>query len=140
MRDDALKIMSESDVVVFPSLKPEGFGLTVAEAMHLGKPVIAAPVGGTAELVQNGVTGLAVEPGDVGALAQAVRDLLDDRERAQALGSRGKRFIEQLVSDQNALVFQRLLEDVATGDFGRQRRTYGRISQRWRRRRRAGDG
>ena len=58
MRHDVLGIVAESDSVVFPSLWPEGFGLAVAEAMELGRPVIATTTGGTAEMIEDGVTGL----------------------------------------------------------------------------------
>jgi glycosyltransferase involved in cell wall biosynthesis len=67
-----------ADVVVVPS-RWEGFGLIAAEAMRAGLPVIASRVGGLVEIVEDGVTGVLVPPGDTAALVSALRDTSDDR-------------------------------------------------------------
>jgi glycosyltransferase involved in cell wall biosynthesis len=51
---------------------------------------VATRVGGTPDLVEDGRTGLLVEPGDVSALAGAIGGLLDDPERARQMGERGR--------------------------------------------------
>src|SRR5215207_10696060 len=56
----------------------EGFGLTVAEGMWKGRPVVASRVGGIQDQVVDGETGLLVDPGDLAAFGRAVRRLLDD--------------------------------------------------------------
>lgn len=63
------------DVLVVPSLVPESFSLVAHEAQALGIPVVASRIGALPELVQDGVNGLLVPPGDVGALARALRRL-----------------------------------------------------------------
>jgi trehalose synthase len=73
-------------VVVQKSLA-EGFGLTVAEAMWKGRPVVASRVGGIQDQIQDGETGLLVDPEDLDAFADAVVDLLERPERAARLGA-----------------------------------------------------
>ena len=63
--------------------------------MALGKPVVAARSGGNAELVDDGVTGLLVPPGNADALAAAVVELIDDPTRRAALGAAGRRRVER---------------------------------------------
>lgn len=65
-----------SDLVLTPSVEPEAFGRTAAEAGAMGKPVIAADHGGAREVVDQGVTGWRVAPGDPDALAAAISTAL----------------------------------------------------------------
>lgn len=78
------------DILVLASSQPEPFGLVVVEAMASGRPVIATAHGGPCELIEDGVTGLLVTPRDAGALAAAIRSLVDDRDRAHAMGGAGR--------------------------------------------------
>jgi glycosyltransferase involved in cell wall biosynthesis len=64
----------------------EGFGMAMAEAMSFGLPVIAVASGASPEMVEDGVTGILVPPGDVGALADAIVDLASDEPRAAEMG------------------------------------------------------
>jgi glycosyltransferase involved in cell wall biosynthesis len=64
---------ARTDVLVFPSECEETFGLSMVEAMAMGLPVIASRVGAIPEIVQDGVNGLIVPPGDAEALATALR-------------------------------------------------------------------
>jgi L-malate glycosyltransferase len=73
------------DVAVAPSVN-EGFSLALAEAMAAGCAVIASKVGGMAEMVEDGVTGLLVPPDDEEALAAALIKLLDDGQLRLRLG------------------------------------------------------
>ncbi|HEY2805134.1 MAG TPA: glycosyltransferase family 4 protein [Gemmatimonadales bacterium] len=66
------KLYPEFDVVVHFSTRPEPFGRVVAEALASGVPVIAARAGGPLEIVEDGVTGWLVEPGDVTAMSAAM--------------------------------------------------------------------
>jgi len=86
-----------ADVLVVPS-RWEGFGLNAAEAMRAGLAVIASRVGGLAEVVEDGVTGVLIPPEDVGALLAALRDVSDDR--LQAMGRAGRqRFLRHFTMD-----------------------------------------
>ena len=82
-------VFERNDVVVVPS-HGEGFGMVALEAMERGRPVVASAVGGLPEIVEDGVTGLLVPPGDVEALGNALRELAEDSERAQAMGAAGR--------------------------------------------------
>src|SRR4029453_8125800 len=85
------------DVFVLPSLM-EGHPLAVLEAMAAGKPIVATTVGGLAEAMEDGVSGLLVPPGDADALAEAVVSLLRDPERAARLGREARRALEERFS------------------------------------------
>jgi glycosyltransferase involved in cell wall biosynthesis len=108
MRQDAVAIMGQSDVVVFNSLWPEGFGLAVAEALEQGIPVVSTALGGTAEMIEDGVTGIKVEPGDVAGLSQAIMRLLANPQEARGMALAGQQRIRQLLSVKNV----RRLEDI----------------------------
>jgi glycosyltransferase involved in cell wall biosynthesis len=75
----------EADLFVLPS-RGENLPITILEAMAIGLPVVATRVGGIAELVQDCVTGLLVEPDDADGLADALAALVGDRERRIAMG------------------------------------------------------
>ena len=97
--DDVLAALAHASVAVVPSLWPEPFGLVAVEAMAAGRPVVASAVGGLAELVDPGVTGTLVAPGDVGALARAVRALTGDPVSAARLGEAGRHRAERYATD-----------------------------------------
>jgi glycosyltransferase involved in cell wall biosynthesis len=86
--DDAAGLMRNVDVLVAPSHQ-EPFGTVVAEAMAAGTPVVATRVGGLPEVVEDGVSGRLVEPGDSPALAAAVLDVLARREQMGAAARAG---------------------------------------------------
>jgi glycosyltransferase involved in cell wall biosynthesis len=111
-RQDSLGIIAESDVIVFHSLWPEGFGLAVAEAMELGRPVVSTRVGGTVELIEDGVTGLSVEPADIVGMSRAICELLDDPEKANILAKAGQKHTKQILSLNNIQKLQSVLEDL----------------------------
>ena len=82
----ALEAVRRCTLLVAPSIVPETFGLGVLEAMALGKPVVASRLGGLAELVADGESGLLVPPGDPAALAAAIARLLADAPVRAAMG------------------------------------------------------
>jgi glycosyltransferase involved in cell wall biosynthesis len=92
-RSDVPRLMAAADVFALPSAW-EARALVVQEAMAAGTPVVASDVGGLPELV--GDAGVLVPPGDPGALATAVRGLLDGPDRAAALGAAGRRRYDAL--------------------------------------------
>ena len=83
--DGAAGLMPALDVLVVPSHQ-EPFGTVLAEAMNAGTPVVATRVGGLAEVVDDGVTGRLVAPGDPAALADAVLEVLARRDEMGAAG------------------------------------------------------
>ena len=74
------------EVFAFPSRWPEGFGLTLIEAMAAGKPVIGTRMGAVSDIIRHEVDGLLVPPEDPVALAEAIARLLQDHALAERLG------------------------------------------------------
>jgi glycosyltransferase involved in cell wall biosynthesis len=68
----------------------ESFGFVVAEAMACGKPVIAARSPGPSEIIDPGVTGILVEPGDVPGMARELLSLVEDPLRRERMGAAGR--------------------------------------------------
>ena len=85
--EDIVSFYQDADIVVFPTMMEEGFGLTAAEALACGKPVIYANYPAIREAT--GGIGLPVTIGDADALAQAMQELLRDPDRRHALGRDG---------------------------------------------------
>ena len=92
---DAAGLLRHLDVLVAPS-REEPFGTVLAEAMAVGTPVVATRVGGLAETVADGTTGLLVAPGDPAALARAVLHVLDHRD---AMGAAARRHARRFGAD-----------------------------------------
>jgi glycosyltransferase involved in cell wall biosynthesis len=89
-----LQYYQATDILINPSFS-ESFGMSLVEAMACERPVIATRVGGMQEIVQHGTTGLMVERNDAAALAEAIVQLLADREMRATMGKAGrKRAIE----------------------------------------------
>lgn len=93
-RSDARRLLPAFDLVVIPSIAREGLGLAALEAMDAARPVIASRVGGLAEVIEDGRTGVLVPPGDPEALAGAIGALLDHPERGRALGEAARWHVE----------------------------------------------
>ena len=88
-RDDIPRLLAACDVVVHTSIWPEPFGRVLVEALLAGRPLVASNAGGVREVVEDGVTGLLVAPGDVTGLAAAIAALRDDPARAASLAAAG---------------------------------------------------
>ncbi len=89
-REDALQVMAGLDVLVHASLLPDPLPTVLIEAMALGLPVVAADGGGVREIVEDGVTGMVVPPGDVRAMSAAVVKMLSDLTEARDMGEAGR--------------------------------------------------
>lgn len=98
-----------AEVFAMPS-RAEGFGLVYLEAMYHGKPCVAGNRDAAREVVHDGVTGLLVEPGDVGQLREALLRLLQDPAEAARLGRAGRaRLDEQFTYEHFAARFRQAL-------------------------------
>ena len=104
-RSDIPEILASCDLAVLPS-RAEGLPNAVLEYMAAGLPTIASRVGGTAELVQDGVTGLLVPAEDANALAGALLQFLRNPERARQIANNGQRFAVENFS------FERLIREI----------------------------
>ena len=92
--DEVARLLIRSHLMVMPSLR-ESFGVAALEASAAGRAVVATRLGGIPEVVRDGVTGLLVPPGDVGALAQAIIKLGRDRATLYRMGEAGRRFVQE---------------------------------------------
>jgi glycosyltransferase involved in cell wall biosynthesis len=88
-RKDSPDLMAAADLLILPSLA-EAFGLVLTEALYLGAPVVATRVGGIPEIVDDGLDGALVNPGDSKALADAIVGLLEDSERRSKMAGAGR--------------------------------------------------
>jgi len=99
--ENVIKLMAAIDIFVVPS-RFEGFGLTAAEAMAAGKPVIASAIFGLKEVVTDNETGILFPVNNVVALKSAIRRLLDNPELREKFGKAGK---ERVNSDFSAELY-----------------------------------
>jgi glycosyltransferase involved in cell wall biosynthesis len=95
--EEVYRLYSVMNIVAVPSVF-EGFGLSAAEAMAAGLPVVASSVGGLTEIVDDGVAGILLEPGSSLAAKQALCKLLANRNLSEAMGQRGQKRIGNLFS------------------------------------------
>jgi len=107
-RDDVPELMKAMDIYVQPSLR-EAFGITIAEAMYSGLPVVATNVGGIPEIVIDGETGILIPPIDAGAIAKALIYLIENPHIAKKMGKKGK---EVVLSRFTGEVYAKKLEEL----------------------------
>lgn len=88
-REDIPQLMRLVDVVVHASVAPEPFGRMIVEGMLARRPVVASRAGGTAEIVEDGISGVLIPPGDTEALTEALGGLLADTVRRRSLAESG---------------------------------------------------
>jgi L-malate glycosyltransferase len=96
-QEETFALYGIMDVVVIPS-EFEGFGLSAAEAMAAGVPVVASNVDGLREVVEDGVSGILVPFGDVEKMASALLAVRFDAVKAKEMGQKGRRRVEDLFS------------------------------------------
>jgi glycosyltransferase involved in cell wall biosynthesis len=94
---DVSEIIATFDVAVLPSFF-EGMGRVILEAMAMEKPVVASRVGGIPDLIDQGINGLLVRPGDARELADALERVLSDNGLAKRLGREGRKRIKHQFS------------------------------------------
>jgi glycosyltransferase involved in cell wall biosynthesis len=116
-RDDLDHFLPFVDLLAQASYT-EGLPNVVLEAFAAGVPAVATAVGGTPELVQDGVSGVLVQPGDAAALANGIVDVLRCDARRRAMGARGRqcvrqRFTFEAQSASYQQMFSELLSNVA---------------------------
>ncbi len=97
-RHDVPEVLRSLDMVIVPSVYPESFGRTVIEAQAVGVPVVASRLGALADIIEEGQTGLLVEPGNPTALAAAVTRLLSDEALRRHLSQTARSRVEQRFS------------------------------------------
>ncbi len=114
-RADVQRFLPCADLAVLSSWT-EGLPVIVLEALAAGVPVVATAVGGTPEVVADGVNGYLVPPGDPTALAQRIRDALHDEARRRGMGERGRQLIrEQFTFAAQAQAYEQLFAKLVKG-------------------------
>jgi glycosyltransferase involved in cell wall biosynthesis len=114
-RRDVPYLLPALDVFVQPSLH-EGMPNTVLEAMAAGLPIVATAVGGTPEVVVDGITGLLVPPRDPDRLAEAIVALLRDPNLRRTMGRSGRQrvaenFTVERMVEQTQKMYEQLLTE-----------------------------
>jgi glycosyltransferase involved in cell wall biosynthesis len=92
------KAFGDADLFVLPSLS-EGLPVALLEAMSHQLPVVASRVGGVPEVVSDGIDAMLVEPGDAGALAASLAELVEHPERRRALAQAARERVERLAAE-----------------------------------------
>lgn len=88
------ELLGSTSMVLYPS-RAESFGFVFLEAWSFGLPVIGCRAGAIPDVVEDGVTGLLISPGDASELAESVSRLIDDPAEAARLGSEGQRRVRE---------------------------------------------
>lgn len=106
-RTDTLEILRAADLFVLPSVN-EGFGIAIVEAMCAGLAVVSTQSGGIPEVVDDGRTGILVDPGSADELAGAIKRLHDNRDEREEMARAGRaaandrftpaRYVQQLMN------------------------------------------
>ena len=115
-RSDMPEVLRQSSLVVLPSYYREGVPKVLLEAAAVGRAVITTNAPGCRDAIIPDVTGLLVPPRDVEALAGAIKQLLNDRARLQAMGKAGRELAERefdvhRVVDKHLDIYQKLLTE-----------------------------
>lgn len=85
LADDVAKILCVCDVMIHPAICLEVYGLTIAESLSVGRPVIATRCGGPEIQIQDGINGVLIPPNDSHALVQTMKRLIDQPELVQSM-------------------------------------------------------
>lgn len=120
-RQDLPAILHAADCVVLPSICAENLSVAVIEGLMAGTPAIVTSIGGMAEAVRHGETGLVVPPANASALAEAMLSMLEEDRQTREMGARAQadarqRFTRRRMMDEYVSLFVKML------DAGEQRR------------------
>ncbi|MBD2691778.1 glycosyltransferase family 4 protein [Anabaena catenula] len=112
-RSDIPQLMAMCDLVTHTSIAPEPFGRVIVEGMLCGKPVIAAKAGGAMELVEDGINGFLVTPGETQELARVINNCVQEPERTANIANHARitaseRFDVNIINQQ----IQKLLQSL----------------------------
>jgi len=115
-RDEVPHLLAECDVFLFTSIYEEPIARTVMEAMASGLAVIASPVGGQREMLEDGVNALTFPPGDAEALAERILKLRDAPALRERLAEAGRKTVlERFTLDRMVDEMEEWLESILGG-------------------------
>lgn len=95
--NDMKELYASLDLLVLPS-RSEGFGRVFIEAMAMEKPIVTTRVGGTVEVVEDGVTGILVPSDDVNCLSKTIIRMIENEEDRKRMGKAGRKRAENMFS------------------------------------------
>ncbi len=107
-----LDLIAQFDIVTMPTTDFEGFGIVLAEAMILKKPVVASAVGAIPEVIVDGESGILVPPSDAGKLSKAIVSLLVDEDKRSSMCNNARfRYEENFTAEIMARKYYNLLKN-----------------------------
>lgn len=109
-RQRLIKLYKEHKILVHPSLS-EGFGVVFLDGMAAGLTVIATPVGGAADICEDGKDSIMVPPGDSRSLANAMTFLLENQDICAEIGKRGREKAKKYTWEETAIKTVKIYED-----------------------------
>lgn len=105
------RLLSEADAFILPSYT-EGLPISILEAMSYGLPVLATPVGGIPEIIQQNKQGLLFTPGDMDMMERAIRQIINNPAQAKMMGQQGKSDIKNFLPDKTALQLENIYSHI----------------------------
>jgi glycosyltransferase involved in cell wall biosynthesis len=105
-------MLQQHDILIVPSISPEGFGRVIAEGMAAGIPVVGTATGGSAEMLKHRETGLVFQPEDSDGLAACIQELVQDQQLFRRLAQAGKDASARFSLAQMIDEFETFLEDI----------------------------
>lgn len=114
-RQDVPRLISNADIVVLPSLQ-DNLPFSIIESQSLGKPVIASRVGGIVEMIEEGVNGQLVEPGNARDLFEKLLLLVENTELRKEQSKEAKKHAQKIwnqsmMMDQTIEIYQKSMKD-----------------------------
>lgn len=110
-RKEVISLLKLADVFVLPSVKREGLGIALIEAMAVGLPVIGTRLGGIPEVIQDNINGFLVTPGNHEELAAAIEKIIGDKVIRDEMGRMGRKIYEKSFTVETMLRKIELLYD-----------------------------
>ncbi len=111
-REDLLDVYQSLNIFVHPSTEGDTLPQSILQAMAMGKPVIATPVGSIAEAVVDGASGYIVPVDDSSALAEKISALLDHQEMMKKMGEQGRKIAARYTNEEGLNRFEVLYADL----------------------------
>ena len=113
--DDIVEVWKKADIAVVPSRGGEGLPRSLLEAASCARPLIVTDVPGCRQFVRNGIEGLVVPPEDAPALAKAIAELAQSKERREKMGKAARKrilqgYTEDHIVDEVADIYEKLLK------------------------------
>lgn len=116
MNDVQLEL-AKANCLVVPSFQ-ENAPLTIAEAMAAGVPIVASNVGGIPEMIEDGITGLLIDPYDIKSIRDAISMILSDETLARSMGQSAKeaarkRFTASIICNKTLRAYREVLKEIS---------------------------